>query len=224
MMRVVAVAVLLILTGCSGLFHSNAPPEQVYYLQAHAPTPEGARPAQPGHLTSVRVGRPVPGPGLESSHIVLLESDRRMSFYKASRWPAALPDVVEELTTQVLRASGAWSDVQSSDSVFPSDYLLQIRIRRFDADYSSGAAERSGSAPEAHVVLDCTLGRRDGREVIATFAVEGTAAASANRLSNVVAAFEEATNVALSSLAAHAVDAAKASDQKVDKPVTSITR
>ena len=125
-----AIVPLLLLAGCSGLLRSNVPPEQVYYLRARMAATANAHPA---NLPAVRVGRPVPGPGLDSSHIMLLESDRRMSFYTASRWPAVLPEVVEELTVESLRESGSWSDVQSSESSFPAEYLLQIRIRRFDA-------------------------------------------------------------------------------------------
>jgi cholesterol transport system auxiliary component len=221
MIRLVAVVLLLALAGCSGLLHSNARPEQVYYLRA---MPAAAASARPANLAAVRVGRPVAGPGLDSSHIVLLESNRRMSYYMASRWPAALPEVVEELAAQALLASGSWSDVQASESSFPSEYLLQIRIRRFDAEYSSGSEGRGARAPEVHVILDCTFGRRSGREVIATFVAEGSAVATTNRLSDVVAAFEDATNLALSSLATRAADAAYAAGQKVDNPVTSITR
>jgi ABC-type uncharacterized transport system auxiliary subunit len=216
-----AIVPLLLLAGCSGLLRSNVSPEQVYYLRAKVAAPESARPA---NLPSVRVGRPVPGPGLDSSHIMLLESNRRMSFYTASRWPAVLPEVVEELTVEALRASSSWSDVQSSESSFPADYLLQIRIRRFDADYETGGAAHAGAPPQVHVVLDCTFGRRSGREVISTFVAEGSAGAAANKLSDVVAAFEDAANVALSSVVTHVADAAAAADQKVDSPVTSITR
>ena len=233
MIRLAAwVPLLMLLAGCTSLLHSNAPLEQVYYLRARgAPPSESARPA---NLASVRVGRPVAGPGLESSHIVLLESNLRMSYFTASRWPAALPEVVEELMTETLRASGSWLDVQNSDSAFPSDFLLQIRIRRFDADYASGSAGRGAAAPQIHVVFDCTLGRRSGREVIATFAAEGSASAAANKLGDVVAAFEEAANSALASVAARAAEAAQASGaaapgaaatrQNVDSPVTSIKR
>ena len=226
MIRRVAFLPLLALAGCTNLLHSNAPPEQVYYLRARGVAPESPRPA---NLMSVRVGRPVPGPGLDSSHILLLESNRRMSYYTASRWPAALPEVIEELTAETLRASGSWSDVQTSESAFPSEYLLQIRIRRFDADYPSSSAGRGAAAPEVHVALDCTLGRRSGREVIATFAAEGSANAVANKLGDVVAAFEDAVNVALSAVATRAADAASAAaasagNQKVDNPVTSIKR
>jgi cholesterol transport system auxiliary component len=193
----------------------------VYYLRVQIAQPENARPA---NLSSVQVGRPVPGPGLDSSHIMLLESDRRMSFYTASRWPAALPEVVEELTVEALRASGSWADVQSSESSFPAEYLLQVRIRRFDADYDTSSAAHAGAPPQVRVVLDCTLGRRSGREAIATFVAEGSASASDNKLGDVVAAFEDATNMALSSVVARVADAASAAGQKVDSPVTSITR
>ncbi len=233
MIRLAAwVPLLVLLAGCTSLLHSNAPLEQVYYLRARYAAP--AESARPGNLASVRVGRPVAGPGLESSHIVLLESNLRMSYFTASRWPAALPEVVEELTAETLRASGSWSDVQASDSAFPSEYLLQIRIRRFDADYGSSGAARGAAAPQIHVAFDCTLGRRSGREVIANFTVEGSASAAANKLSDVVAAFEQAVNTALSSLAASAADAAQAGAvstagasaprQKVDSPDTSIKR
>ncbi len=222
---------LLALAACSGLLQSHTPPEQVYYLRAKGAAADTA--TRPGELASVRIGRPIAAPGLESSHIMLLESNLRMSYYTASRWPAVLPEVVEELAADTLRSSGSWSDVQTSESSFPSEYLLQIRIRRFDADYLESSAVRTASSPEVHVVFDCTLGRRSGREVIATFTVEGSAAAAANKLSDVVAAFEDAANMALASLATHAADAARdakanhaaaAAGQKVDSPVTSITR
>ena len=218
-----AIVPLLVLAGCSGLLRSNTPPEQVYYLRTRVVAP--SEHAQAASLSSVRVGRPVPGPGLDSSHIVLLEPNRRMSFYTASRWPAVLPEVVEEMTVEALRASGSWSDVQSSESSFPAEYLLQTRIRRFDADYeSSNAASHGGAAPQVHVILDCTFGRRAGREVISTFTAEGSAVAAANKLSDVVAAFEEAAGMALSAVTTHVADAAQAAGQKVESPVSSITR
>ena len=218
MSRFAAAAVLLVTSaGCTGLFHSTARLDQVYFLRAHAASSETE--ARPALADSIHVARPAPGPGLDSSHIVLLESDRRMSYYMASRWPAALPEVVEELAVESLTSSGSWAAVQSSGSQFPSDYLLQIRIRRFEADYTSDP-----NIPAVHVALDCTLGRRSGREIIATFAAEGSAKAGANRLSEVVAAFEDATGTALASLSTLAAEAARQADQKVDNPVSSINR
>jgi cholesterol transport system auxiliary component len=133
----------------------------VYVLRASAAPP---RSELTSSTVSLHVGRPIAGPGLDSDHIVLVQSDHRMSYFAGSRWPAALPAVVEALAVDTLRSSGAWSTVQDSGSAFSSDYLLQIVIRRFEAGYSGGSA-----APQVHVVLDCTVGRRAGREVLASF-------------------------------------------------------
>jgi ABC-type uncharacterized transport system auxiliary subunit len=141
-----------------------------------------------------------------------------MSYYMASRWPAGLPAVVEALAADTLRSTGAWSTVQDSASAFSSDYLLQIVIHRFEADYST-----SSTAPEIHVVLDCTVGRRAGREVIDSFIAEGSSTATANRLADVVTAFEDASNKALDEIAVRTAQAVKTS-QKVETPVPSMTR
>jgi cholesterol transport system auxiliary component len=206
----------LLLTACSGLLHSSARPEQIYYLRPpvaqSAPTADtaGFAPgmsdsAAPATMpVSVRVGRPVADPGLESAHIMLLQTDHRMNFYSGSRWPAPAPALIEALAVQTLRASGAWSSVEDSASPFPSDYLLQVHLRRFEAEYREG-----GGAPEVHVVLDCIIGHRQGREVLATFSASGTASASANHLAQVVEAFEQATGAALEQLAQQAAQTAR---------------
>jgi cholesterol transport system auxiliary component len=203
------------LAACSGLFHSNARPEQVYILRATPPTQD--HPPGGPLKASLRLSRPLAAPGLESAQIVLVQPDRRMSFYVASRWPAPTSNLVETLAIEKLRASGMWQSVGDSSSVFPADYVMQLTVRRFEADYGTDV----GTAPVVRVVLDCMLGRREGREVIATFLAEGSAPAAANKLSAVVAAFETASNAALDSLSAQAVQAVS---QNAPMPVPSRNR
>jgi ABC-type uncharacterized transport system auxiliary subunit len=153
---------------------------------------------------------------------MLVQADHRMNFFAGSRWPSPVADVVEALALETLRGTGEWSSVEDSRSPFPSDYLLQVAVRRFEADYTA-----PGTAPEVHVALDCIIGRREGREVIATFVASGTARAAANRLSDVVSAFEQALDAALSTLsqqAAQAVRAARSAAQNADRPAPSISR
>jgi cholesterol transport system auxiliary component len=203
--------VYLGLTGCSGLFTSHAKPEQIYFLRppaapaaaSGAAAPASAAPA-PAAPVSLRVARPLAAPGLDTTHIMLVQADHRMNFFSGSRWPAPAPEVLESLTVQTLRASGEWASVQDSASPFPADYLLQLHMRRFEADYTEG-----GEAPSVHVVLDGTIGRRQGREVLATFTVAGSASASTNHLSQVVAAFEQATGAALDALVQKSVQAVR---------------
>jgi ABC-type uncharacterized transport system auxiliary subunit len=193
----------VLLAGCTGLLHSNAQPEQTYYLRA-LPAASGASGATgvvavAATGASLRVATPLANPGLDSSRIMLVQADHRMNFYAGSRWPGTAPEVIGALTVETLRASGEWNWVQDSASAFPADYLLHITVRRFEADYSGG-----GGAPQVQVVLDCTLGRREGREVIASFVAQGAATAAADRMSEVVGAFEQATRTALQSLSQQA--------------------
>ena len=209
-MRSAGVSVLILclgLSSCSGLFRSNAKPEQIYYLRA--PTAAVAAAGASATPASLRVIRPMADPGLDSTHIMLVQADHRMNFYSDSRWPVPAPELVEALAVQTLRASGEWASVQDSSSPFPADYLLQMHLRRFEADYTDG-----GEAPSVHVVLDCTVGRRQGREVLATFTVTGSAAAPANHLSQVVGAFEQATGTALNALVQHSVQAVQLEAQR----------
>jgi cholesterol transport system auxiliary component len=216
--RVLIAWLLLACSGCSGFLHSTAKAEQTYYLRSTAAAATGVT-ALP---VSLRVAA-VADPGLDTSHIVLVQADHRMSSYTGSRWPSTSAAMMEALAVQALRASGDWLAVQDSGSPFPADFLLQVTVRGFEADYSSGAA-----APQVHVVLDGVLGRHDAGEVLATFESTGTATASENRMAAVVGAFEQATNAALAQLTQQTRAAVRASQdaapQKGVNPVPSSSR
>jgi cholesterol transport system auxiliary component len=203
---------MLSTTACSGIFQSDTPPTQIYVLRALPATTRDAPEAiaNSGAAPSVQLPRPSADPGLSTELITLVRSDHRMDYFLGSRWAAPLPDVVETLAIDTLRASEAWGAVHESPSPYFADYLLQINIRRFEADYTDGA-----TAPKVHVVLDCTLVRRLARELVASFVAEGEAVAEANRLSAVVTAFEKAANAALTTMADRSAAAAKANAASV---------
>jgi cholesterol transport system auxiliary component len=188
------------LGGCTGLFHSSAAPEQTYYLRA-APAAGAAGTVL---AASLRIGHVTADPGLDTPHIMLVQADHRMNFYTGARWAAPATQVLEALMVETLRGSGAWSSVEDSASPFPSDYFLQVVVRRFEADYTPSA-----TVPMVQVVFDCIIGRREGRDVVGSFTVSGSAAAEANRRSAVVAAFEQATTAALNALAQQAAQAVR---------------
>jgi len=202
-------AALLVLSGsgCSSIFFHGAPqPEQTYFLRA--PRAPAEQPAEAVHA-SLRVMHPAAAPGLDSPRIVLLQPQHRMGFFAASHWPAALPDMAEALAVETLRSSRAWASVEDSTSPFPADYLLQITIRRFEADYDTGGPE-SADFPRVHVVLECSVGRGDGRDALASYVAEGSATPTANRLADVVAAFQSASSAALKTLAERVLEAVRA--------------
>jgi cholesterol transport system auxiliary component len=196
---------LLALAGCTNLFHSDAKPEQTYVLRAPAAPPAAATATAAVPLASLQVAHPFAAPGLDGPHIMLVQADHRMNFFLGSRWPSPVTDLVEALTVDTLRAAGTWQSVEDSGSPFSAEYLLQISVRRFEADYTGG-----GAAPTAVVVLDCTLGARAGRRLIASFVAQGSAPAASDRMNEVVAAFEHATDAALGSLAEQTAAATRA--------------
>lgn len=197
----------LAVAGCTSFLHSNAPPVQIYTLRAPSASDAGTgqTAAAASVSASVRVAHPRAGPGLETAQIVLLQSDHRLNVYAASAWAAEAPTLLESLAVATLRGSGHWRSVQDAESPFPSDYLLQISIAHFDADYS----DDTGTPPTVRVTLECTLGKAQGRDIITTFVASGTAAAGANRLGEVVAAFQQATDAAMTSLSQQAAAATR---------------
>jgi ABC-type uncharacterized transport system auxiliary subunit len=164
------------------------------------PAREAATPVNPSPAGSVLLQRPQAGPGLDSDRIVLLRSDSRYDLYAASRWAAPAPDMLASFIAEGLRANGAFSAVFDDSSPYAPRYNLRCTLRRFESDYTSAGNAGGAAEPTVFVALDCTLGRHRDRELLTTFTAQGSAVARANRLNEVVAAFETATATAVSEL------------------------
>ena len=198
---VLPVLAMLALGGCSGLLTGRSATPVTYVLRpataaeaaSALPSSTGsARPAAP----SLQVQRVAVAPGYARDEILLTQPDRRLDVYAASRWPDALPVVVERLVVDALRQHGAWSVVHDAAAPFAADQLLRVTVRRFDAEYVA-----AGGPPTVRVVLDATIARRGDRAVLAAFTAEASSAASEDRMSAIIAAFERATGSALSQVA-----------------------
>lgn len=189
--------VTLMSGGCSGLLHRDAVVDQTYLLRPPPSPPAVATPVSAA--PSLRIGRTLAAPGLESDRVLLVRSDHRMDYFAGSRWVAPIPQMIEDLAAATLRETGAWSSVHDSQGAFPTDYFLQLDIRRFEADYSAG------EVPKIFVVLDCTLGKRADREAVKHFVAQSSVSADANRMSSVIDAFESASQTALSMIAERTV-------------------
>ena len=192
---------LLALGGCSGLLSSRSAAPVTYVLRpamaadAASVPPSSTASARPS-APSLQVQRVAVAPGYARDEILLTQPDRRLDVFAASRWPDALPVVVERLVVDALRQHGAWSVVHDAAAPFAADQLLRVTVRRFDAEYAA-----AGGPPTVRVVLDATIARRGDRAVLAAFTAEASSAASEDRMSAIIAAFERATGSALSQVA-----------------------
>jgi cholesterol transport system auxiliary component len=202
-LRIAAVAILssVLLAACGGL-RSKSSPTVTYTLRANGPpantTSAAAADAAANRLKSfaLSVSRPVAGPGLHDERIALSAPGGRLEYYAGSRWATHAPDLLGALLIETIRARGVLAAVHDDAAPFTSDFVLRVVMRRFDADYGDNAS----AAPNVLVILDCTLGTRVERSVVASFSVEASSRASANRMEAVVAAYERATQAALASV------------------------
>ena len=193
----------LVAPACAGL-HSNQAAVQVYTLEPAWPAPASARESAPPSAggaagvgpATLQVLRPRAAPGLDTDGIALTRSAQRLDYYAASRWPAPLPEFIQALAIEALRATGKFRSVQPDGAAFVAEELLQLEIRRCQADYVGDGP------PVVHVQLLATLGRRADRSVLASVSAEGSAPAAENRMQAVVAAFQSAVGSALGELAA----------------------
>jgi cholesterol transport system auxiliary component len=191
------------LTACSGVFESKLDAPQAYVLRL----PPATAPQAAATGGSVLLQRPQAGPGLDSDRIVLLRSEQRFDFYAASRWAAPAPDLIESVMLDALRATGTFSAVFDDAAPYAPVYNLRCGLRRFESDYTAERGGAGGRTPTVHVALDCTLGRRRDRELLASFTAQGSSVAAEDRLSEVVAAFEAATATAMKELGRATADA-----------------
>jgi cholesterol transport system auxiliary component len=183
---------LLMLAGCSGGLKSNLPRAQVYVLR-----PTLAAAAATPAVGTVQVTLPQAAAGLATDSIVVLRSGERLDYYSAARWAGAAPSMLQTLAIDALRGSNKFAMVESDAGPFPSEYVLSLELRHFEAEYTGTGP------PTVHVALVCTLGKRGNRDVIVSFTAESQVKADADRMQAVVTAFEQATGNALSQMAAN---------------------
>lgn len=190
---IVAVALLAVgLAGCSGL--RSRVPETVSYV-LRAPLTGGsastAVPSGPLSARALKVASVVAQPGYDGDRILLLGADRSLGHFAASRWVEPLPAMVGTLAVEMLRDTAALRSVLDETAPFAADYRLRLTIRRFDAEYPA-----PGRPPRITVSLAGTVAGAN-RVILENFVVQAQVDADADRMTAVVAAFEQAARQAL---------------------------
>jgi cholesterol transport system auxiliary component len=183
-------ALALGITGCTGsLLESNAEAPATYRLVGEALNDRGERlPAALG------VARLRAAPALDSDRIAVVQPDSRFDYFSGVRWSEPAPQMLQQQLVRALAADGRFEAVVAVPSRVPTDWLLDVELRRFEAVYAT-----DHGAPEVRVELQVSLvdprqARRD-----ASFVASASAVATENRRAAVIAAFESATATALRS-------------------------
>ena len=186
----VAVAALT-LAACTGsLLQSSAEAPETYRLEGRAPADRGGR-----LPLALAVARPRAAAALDTDRIAVVQPDSRFDYFAGVRWTEPAPQMLQQLLVGALTADGRFAVVTSAPSRVPTDLLLDVELRRFEAVYAA-----DGAAPTVRVEMQVTLVESRQARRVASFPAAGSATAAGNRRAAVIAAFESAT--------AQAVDAA----------------
>jgi cholesterol transport system auxiliary component len=168
----------LALSGCISLLPSSKPAQLYRFSLPPAPAP--AAPAD-----AVRVFH---GPGFfqreSAGDRILTVTGERAAYVAQARWVAPAEVLFDEAMTNAFEASGGRARLVWRGEPAHSDFALRVDVRNFETDYS-------GDAPSVLVRVRAIIARSD-RTPVAERVFEARAPAAENRLSAIVAAYDQA--------------------------------
>ena len=191
----VGLVVLLLvaaLSACTGsLLESKVAEPQVYVLHnGGVPTASVAYPIQ------LSIALPSAAPGLDTTRIAVLRNGNQLDYYYGARWGGTAPQVLQTFLVSYLQRSQGFKSVVSEDARIDADYLLDVQLQDFQAEYADAA-----TAPTIHVALVAQLIDIKARKTIATLNAQASVTATENRLSAAITAFQTAAQQATAALA-----------------------
>lgn len=180
-----AFAVAILVSGCMPM-HKRQPPPDLYQLRAPSLGLMTQPPALPAG-TVVELTLPSVPAGMDKDRIALgLDGGRRLDYYTAARWPAPLPEVLQDAISQTLLASLPGLGVDDEDHVSAPSHRLRVDVLNFAPVYMNEA----NSLPQVQTTLRFVLTRADSGRPLADFILSAQEQPQANTLSAVTAALE----------------------------------
>lgn len=203
------IALLLIVSGlctaCVGsvLKSDNEPPD--LYRLAAASGPGAGASAGATQAQAITVARPRSVSSLDTERIAVTTPGHGFDYLAGARWADTAPQMVQQMLVDTLIAGGRFATAVAAPSRVPTDLLLDVELRHFEAIYAS-----VGEPPRVLVELQGNLVdvRRGTR--VASFNSRAEATAARNDRTAVIAAFEDATARAAQDAALRAGEAAAA--------------
>lgn len=190
MTRALLAVAALACGGCGSLLETKLPTSTNYVL---APVPAASSGAARSEA-DLSIGRPDLAPGLDTERIAVLKG-RQLDYYRGAQWGGRMTEVVQTLLVDSFQDQQLFRSVTAEQSRVASEYVLDVSVRDFQAEYASDGA------PTAHVTILGRLIRVTDRQLIDTFTATAQSRASDNRLGAVTAAFETAAHKVVLELA-----------------------
>jgi cholesterol transport system auxiliary component len=179
--RWVPSAVVLAVAGCASLL-GVGPPPHLYRV-----TPKSTYPNLPHPPVQLLIDLPLVPAGLDTARIALSRSAISIDYFADSEWTDRLPRLVQTALLESFENSKAVTAIDRESIGLRADFILKPEIRHFEALYDS-----PNGPPVVWVAIITRLVNSSGRDIVAQGSFERREPASANEISRIVLAFDEA--------------------------------
>lgn len=179
-----------LLGACSGLVPGQSPPPTLFRL-----TPKSTfREDLPAVDWQLVLDTPVADAALNTTRIALMSSPMQVEYYARSSWTDRAPLMIQTLMIESFENSERIVSVGREGAGLRADFILKSELRELQAEYYEG------DKPLAHVMINAKLVAMPSRNIVASRTFERKIEAEADRLSDVVIAFDVALGKVLKSL------------------------
>jgi cholesterol transport system auxiliary component len=183
------VATLLGACGTGDILQSKVDEPQIYVLK-----PADTGTAKVAFNYELAVALPTATPGLDSDHISVLRDGNHLDYYHGVRWGGTAAQEVQSFLVASLQSQQGFRGVVAETARVDADYLLEVFIEDFQAEYATATAPVIRVSLAAHLI---NIKQRKSSPVMHATA---TVNAAENRLGAVVLAFQSALQQVTSGL------------------------
>ncbi|HVJ42542.1 MAG TPA: ABC-type transport auxiliary lipoprotein family protein [Dongiaceae bacterium] len=192
------VAAISAVTGCTVLNGVNTP-TPLYDLRPQVDLPAGLPKVQ----WQLVVSLPDASADLDTSRIALRRSGNITEYFANAAWTDNVPNLIQSKLLEAFEQSNCVAVGRDVASLVP-DYVLQIELRDFQAEYG-------GPVAGAHVRMTAKIVRMSDRKIVDTITAENRAQSSGTDMQQVVAAFDKALGPVLTQIVVGTLKAVPAS-------------
>ena len=186
----IGMPLLGLISACQLQVPGQGPPPRLYRL-----TPKSTFDTDlPTVDWQLLVEPPVVQAGLNTTRIALQRVAIQLEYYARANWTDRAPAMVQTLILESFENSERIVAVGREALGLRADFVLKIELREFQAIYENG------TAPGVRVVINAKLVQMPRRAIVASARFEHVAAAEADQLDQIVAAFDEALGKVLRDL------------------------
>jgi cholesterol transport system auxiliary component len=175
---------------CEGVVPGAGPPPILYRL-----TPKSTfRSDLPKVRWQLVLELPLANAGLSTTRIALYRNPTHLEYYARASWTDRAPSMVLTLMIESFENSGRIVAVGRESVGLRSDFVLKTELREFQIEYYGS------DVPVAHVAVNAKLVQSATRTIVASQDFDCRYEAGADRLNDIVSAFDEALGKCLKKL------------------------